>query len=71
MTDHSNLQFLHGSINRRVQHWAMMLSEYHFVVVYKPGRENAIADTLSRLLPEQRESVAVVRAGSTKRRNHY
>ncbi len=50
-TDHSNLQFLRTSQNRRVQHWALTLSEFCFDVVYCPGTDNAVGDCLSRLIP--------------------
>lgn len=51
ITDHSNLQFLGHSSNRRVQRWAIILSEFDLTIIYRPGRDNAIADCLSRLLP--------------------
>lgn len=52
ITDHSNLQFIHSSANKRVQRWAIALSEFHFDIVYSPGQGNEIADMLSRLLPD-------------------
>jgi transposase InsO family protein len=50
-TDHRNLEFW-----RTTQHltccqarWALLLADYNFVLVHKPGKENSIADPLSRL----------------------
>ena len=47
-TDHSNLQFLRSSVNRRVQRWALILAEFDFTIQYSPGDTNFIADYLSR-----------------------
>ena len=47
-TDHSNLQWIHNTVNHRVQRWALLLNEYDYVVEYHPGKTNFIADYLSR-----------------------
>lgn len=49
------MQFIHSSANKRVQRWAIALSEFHFDIVYSPGQGNEIADMLSRLLPDTSE----------------
>jgi len=51
VADHSNLTWMQHSVNRRVQRWMLSLGEFRFTIVYAPGAENDIADTLSRLLP--------------------
>jgi hypothetical protein len=49
-TDHHNLEFW-----RTMQHltycqayWALLLADYNFVLVHKPGKENSIAHPFSR-----------------------
>ncbi len=34
--------------NRRIYNWCLKLSMYDFVVVYRAGEENIVADDLSR-----------------------
>ena len=50
-SDHSCLQWLHkhANQNRRLMRWSLNLSDYNFVVVYRKGNTNVIADALSRL----------------------
>jgi len=48
-TDHRNLQFLRSSINHRVQRWAALLADFDFIIEYRPGALNHVADCLSRL----------------------
>ena len=55
-TDHKPLLGLFGkgkqippNANARIQRWALLLSQYDFELVHKPGKENVIADALSRL----------------------
>jgi hypothetical protein len=47
-TNHSNLQFMNSSANRRIQHWRLILAEFDITIKYRPGKTNAIADYLSR-----------------------
>lgn len=49
-TDHRALQFLMSSklVHNRLKRWALFLQEFRFTIVYVPGAENIIADTLSR-----------------------
>ena len=78
ITDHRALQwvFQNQSNNMRLARWALLLSEYNFKVVHRPGRLNANADGPSRLplprgqgigedideLPEGRATVAAAHA---------
>jgi len=50
-SDHSCLQWLHkhADHNRRLMRWSLNLSDYDFVIVYRKGNTNVIADALSRL----------------------
>ena len=55
-TDHKPLLGLFGkgkhipcNANARIQRWALLLSQFDYDLVHKPGRENVIADALSRL----------------------
>ena len=49
--DHQALTFL---VNKdmprgRIARWILLLQEFHYSVIHKPGREHAIADYLSKL----------------------
>ena len=50
-TDHRPLQWLmtKKELTPKLTRWSLTLQEYDFVVVYGPGKENVIADALSRL----------------------
>ena len=49
VTDHQPLiWFKTTDLNTRVQKWRFKLSEYDYEIIYKPGRQNANADALSR-----------------------
>ena len=49
-TDHKNLEYFKTkrSLNERQTRWAQLLSEFNFTLVYRPGKENVLADALSR-----------------------
>jgi hypothetical protein len=49
-TDHRNLEFWRTMqhLTRRQARWALLLANYNFVLVHKPGKENGIANPLSR-----------------------
>lgn len=51
VTDHAALQYLMSSrtLGGRLLRWSVALQEYTFTVRYRPGREHANADALSRL----------------------
>ena len=47
-------------VSARMQRWAVLLSAYNYTISYRPGREQANADALSRLpLPEAPKEVPV------------
>lgn len=58
ITDHKPLQWVFKvkDIYSRLFRMRLYLSEYDFVVIYKPGRENHVADALSRYVPEDDHS---------------
>ena len=49
-TDHSTLECFQTTkiLNRRQARWAEILSEFNFVITYRPGEKNGKADALSR-----------------------
>lgn len=49
-TDHASLRTAMKSphLSQRMARWLSFFSEYNFVVHYKPGKTNILADTLSR-----------------------
>ena len=49
-TDHRNLEYFQTTkiLNRRQARWAEILSEFNFVITYRPGEKNGKADALSR-----------------------
>jgi hypothetical protein len=48
-TNHRNLEFWRTTqhLTRRQARWALLLADYNFVLVHKPGKKNGIADSLS------------------------
>ena len=56
LSDHKLLQhlFKQSSVtptlaSAQIQRWALILGAYHYTIQYKPGREHANADVMSRL----------------------
>lgn len=52
-TDHQALSFLMKckTTNSRLMRWILVISEYSFTLKYCKGKDNTIADTLSRYIP--------------------
>jgi transposase InsO family protein len=50
LTDHRNLEYFTTTrhLSRRQVRWSEVLSDYNFVIKYRPGSQNAAADSLSR-----------------------
>ena len=55
LTDHRSLESLVAGkqCNRRVHGWALKLAEFDFSIKYRSGRENVVADTLSRCYEDE------------------
>ena len=49
LTDHQNLQYFTKPqvLNRRQLHWIDLLNHYNYIIQYRPGNQNGVADTLS------------------------
>jgi hypothetical protein len=52
--DHSAIKYLMNKpiTNARVTRWLLLLQEFDITIVDRPGKENVVADFLSRLTPE-------------------
>lgn len=50
LTDHEALKYFGTKrlLNSRQASWAQLLSQYRFEITYRPGKENVLADALSR-----------------------
>lgn len=50
LTDHASLQYFKKKniLNRKMTRWICYLEEFNTTIKYKPGKENAVADALSR-----------------------
>lgn len=53
--DHKNLSF-ENSKSERVKRWRLLLEDYDYTFKYTPGKENIIADMISRYPMQQLES---------------
>ena len=51
-SDHAPLRYIfqYKSTVPRITRWSLMLAEFNYTIHYKPGRENIIADPLSRFV---------------------
>jgi hypothetical protein len=50
VTDHNTLKYFESQphITSRQARWAMFLADFKYEIIYRPGRENIVADALSR-----------------------
>jgi Integrase zinc binding domain len=48
-TDHKNLLYLANSTVPKLVRWRIILSEYNFIVEHIPGKDNVVADGLTRV----------------------
>lgn len=55
LTDHASLQyfFKKNLLNRKMTRWISYLEEFETTIKYKPGRENIVAEALSRKYVEE------------------
>ena len=75
-TDHKNLQelFKHGKSkkNQRLHRWIVMLQQFDFEALYLPGKDNIVADYLSRdaataeILDEMRSEMMIIQVDNAK-----
>ena len=65
-TDHASLRYAINSphLSQRMARWLAFFAEYDFKVEYKPGKENILADALSRR-PDLEAAVQLVRRKAT------
>ena len=50
VTDHKNLTFMMTKKRGKVARWKSRLCEYHVNIIYRCGKENTVADCLSRMV---------------------
>ena len=55
LTDHRSLEYFMTTkkLNARQARWAEFLSRFYFLIKYRPGRQNTLADALSRPLKKE------------------
>lgn len=59
-TDHKPLIWLHNikEPNMKLQRWKILLNEYDFEITYIKGKDNTVADTLSRYFDTNNDNIA-------------
>ncbi|GJT86364.1 putative reverse transcriptase domain-containing protein [Tanacetum coccineum] len=60
-TDHKSLQHIldQKELNMRQRHWLELLTDYDYEIRYHLGKENVMADSLSRIKPHQVRSLVM------------
>ena len=53
-TDHRNLLFLNAQATSKVTRWKLAIQEYDFDIEHIPGRDNIVADQMSRLCADNK-----------------
>ena len=58
LTDHQSLEYFMTTkkLNTRQARWAEFLSRFYFLIKYRPGRQNTLADALSRPLKKPEDA---------------
>ncbi|QSZ29100.1 hypothetical protein DSL72_003610 [Monilinia vaccinii-corymbosi] len=53
-TNHKALEYFMTTkaLNARQARWAELLADYHFIIMYRPGKDNPLADALTRRVDE-------------------
>jgi hypothetical protein len=53
-TDYKVLEYFMSTklLNACQAHWAELFADYHFLIVYRPGKQNPLADVLTRKVDE-------------------
>ena len=61
-TDHESLKYLNKqpTLSTRQARWMDHLNNYHFEIIYKPGKLNVVADALSRQQQEDEQIKAII-----------
>jgi len=49
-TDHKNLTYINAGSSQKVRRWGIAMQEYDFTIEHVPGKDNFVADSLSRLV---------------------
>ncbi|KAG0158110.1 hypothetical protein PDIDSM_5623 [Penicillium digitatum] len=67
ITDHRNLEYFTTTklLNRRQARWSEFLSRFNFKITYRPGKQGAKPDALTRRKPTDK------RHNTTEKRSHY
>lgn len=68
-TDHATLcrMLTQKKVTTRLRYWLDKLADFNFRVVYKPGKQNLVADALSRR-PGYMEKVSLMYESRSQRR---
>jgi hypothetical protein len=65
-TDHKNLLYINTYPSPKVNRWKMEVGEYDFLLEYIKGKENTVADGLSRLMDDEEKYKDEKRTEETK-----
>jgi hypothetical protein len=60
-TDHKNLLHMHDPPSAKVQRWKFFIQQFDATVEYIKGKDNVVADALSRLLPIPEEEMNLMK----------
>ena len=71
VTDNKALSYFLSQTNLpyRQTRWRMYLQSYDFDIIHKPGKENVLADALSRVYEEQEASAEMTLVDPTEKKN--